>query len=101
MSSQQIDMILDLKTVERLSARFNRCFETLEASDDLFSSDAFFDRSDHGGRRLLQRRMGRGVAGPPRGRGPNAPTLTRTESPAYDGRIFNSVAGPWSERSRP
>ena len=43
MSSQQTDMILDLKTVERLSARFNRCFEMLKAGDDLFSPNAFFD----------------------------------------------------------
>ena len=43
MSSQQIDMVLDLKTVEQLSAQFNRCFETLEVGDDLFSPDAFFD----------------------------------------------------------
>ena len=43
MSGQQIDMILDLETADQLSARFNRCFETLEAGDDLFSPDAFFD----------------------------------------------------------
>lgn len=29
--------------VERLSAAFNRCFETLEAPDDVFAPDAFFD----------------------------------------------------------
>ena len=30
-------------TVERLSAAFNRCFETLDAGDDVFAPDAFFD----------------------------------------------------------
>ena len=34
---------LDLDTADRLSAAFNRCFETFEAPDDLFSPDAFFD----------------------------------------------------------
>jgi hypothetical protein len=28
---------------ERLSSAFNHCFETLEAGEDLFSPDAFFD----------------------------------------------------------
>lgn len=35
--------LLDPDTAERLSAAFNRCFETLEAPDDLFAPDAFFD----------------------------------------------------------
>lgn len=34
---------LDLAAVERLSTAFNRCFDTLDADDDLFSADAFFD----------------------------------------------------------
>jgi hypothetical protein len=34
---------LDPDTTERLSTAFNRCFETLDAPDDLFSPDAFFD----------------------------------------------------------
>jgi hypothetical protein len=33
----------DAPDVDRLSAAFNRCFETLEAPDDLFTPDAFFD----------------------------------------------------------
>jgi hypothetical protein len=33
----------DVTTVERLSAGFNRCFETFEAPDDLFAPGAFFD----------------------------------------------------------
>jgi hypothetical protein len=33
----------DPATVERLSAAFNRCFETLTAEDDTFAPDAFFD----------------------------------------------------------
>ncbi len=35
--------IADHATVQRLSAAFNRCFETFEAPDDLFAPDAFFD----------------------------------------------------------
>jgi hypothetical protein len=34
---------LDLETAERLSAAFNRCFETFENPGDLFAPDAFFD----------------------------------------------------------
>jgi SnoaL-like domain len=30
-------------TIDDLSQRFNRCFETFEADDDLFADDAFFD----------------------------------------------------------
>ena len=35
--------LLDHATVERLSTGFNRCFETLDAPEDLFTPDAFFD----------------------------------------------------------
>jgi ketosteroid isomerase-like protein len=35
--------LADRTTVERLSAGFNRCFETLDAPDDVFAPDAFFD----------------------------------------------------------
>ena len=34
---------IDVATVERLSTAFNRCFETLDADDDTFTDDAFFD----------------------------------------------------------
>ena len=34
---------IDDTTVERLSSGFNRCFETLDAGEDLFTDDAFFD----------------------------------------------------------
>lgn len=34
---------LDQETAERLSAAYNRCYETFEAPDDLFAEDAFFD----------------------------------------------------------
>ena len=37
------EAVIDVATVERLSTAFNRCFETLEASEDLFAPDAFFD----------------------------------------------------------
>lgn len=43
MPSQQLDATVDIATTERLSTAFNRCFETLEASEDLFTPDAFFD----------------------------------------------------------
>jgi hypothetical protein len=33
----------DQATLDRLSADFNRCFETFEAPDDLFAPGAFFD----------------------------------------------------------
>ena len=29
--------------IHQLSERFNRCFETFDADDDLFADDAFFD----------------------------------------------------------
>jgi hypothetical protein len=41
--SQQTEAILDRATADSLSAAFNRCFETLDAPDDLFAADAFFD----------------------------------------------------------
>jgi hypothetical protein len=34
---------IDPATVERLSTALNRCFETLDANDDVFAEDAFFD----------------------------------------------------------
>ena len=34
---------MDGAQIERLSARFNKCFETFEAGEDVFSDDAFFD----------------------------------------------------------
>lgn len=43
MPSQQIDAALDRGEVERLSAAFNRCFETHDADEALFAPDAFFD----------------------------------------------------------
>ncbi len=43
MPSQLSPTIPDLSTVERLSAAFNRCFETFEAPADVFADDAFFD----------------------------------------------------------
>jgi ketosteroid isomerase-like protein len=42
MLSQQVETP-DVATVERLSTAFNRCFETLDAGDDVFAPDAFFD----------------------------------------------------------
>jgi hypothetical protein len=35
--------LVDHATVERLSTEFNRCFESLDAPEDLFAPDAFFD----------------------------------------------------------
>jgi len=43
MPSQQTEATPDLATVERLSTAFNRCFETLDAGEDVFAPDAFFD----------------------------------------------------------
>src|SRR5262245_23511521 len=43
MPTQQIETKADRTTVVRLSTAFNRCFETLDAGDDLFTPDAFFD----------------------------------------------------------
>jgi hypothetical protein len=38
-----IDTTIDRATVERLSGALNRCFETLDAGEDVFAEDAFFD----------------------------------------------------------
>jgi hypothetical protein len=38
-----LDATVDVATVERLSTALNRCFETLDAPDDLFTPDVFFD----------------------------------------------------------
>ena len=43
MPSQQVEATLDVATAERLSTAFNRCFETLDAGDDVFAPGAFFD----------------------------------------------------------
>jgi hypothetical protein len=43
MPTDQLPATTDNTTVERLSTAFNRCFETLEVGDDLFTPDAFFD----------------------------------------------------------
>lgn len=43
MPNQQLAATLDEDVVERLSTAFNRCFETLDAPEDLFTPDAFFD----------------------------------------------------------
>jgi hypothetical protein len=43
MATRQIETTDDTATVERLSTAFNRCFETLDAGDELFAPDAFFD----------------------------------------------------------
>jgi hypothetical protein len=44
--SQQLDVpptTTDAATVERLSVGFNRCFETLDAEEDVFAEDVFCD----------------------------------------------------------
>lgn len=43
MPSQQMETTPDVVTVQRLSTAFNRCFETLDAGEDVFAPDAFFD----------------------------------------------------------
>lgn len=43
MPSQLVPTTPDLATVERLSTAFNRCFETLDAGEDVFAADALFD----------------------------------------------------------
>jgi hypothetical protein len=40
-----VEIGIDTATVERLSTAFNRCFETLEVGDDLFTPEAFFELS--------------------------------------------------------
>ncbi len=61
---------LDPATVERLSTAFNRCFETLDAGEDLFTADAFFDLLPPFWRFQLQGpgRLRRAAAGARRGR---------------------------------
>jgi len=39
----QLQESMDDATAERLAEAFNHCFESLEAPDDLFAPDAFFD----------------------------------------------------------
>jgi len=41
--TMQANEISDLASVQRLSAAFNRCFETLDIADDVFTPDVFFD----------------------------------------------------------
>jgi hypothetical protein len=46
MLTKQLDSTpttIDSATVERLSTSLNRCFETLDAGEDVFAEDAFFD----------------------------------------------------------
>jgi len=43
MPNQQVAAIPDHATVERLSTALNRCCETLDAGEDVFAPDAFFD----------------------------------------------------------
>lgn len=43
MATHQLEATPDAATIERLSTAFNRCFETLEVGDDVFTDDAFFD----------------------------------------------------------
>lgn len=43
METKQMQAPLDEATAQQLSERFNQVFETLEAKDDLFSPDVFFD----------------------------------------------------------
>lgn len=43
MTTGQTQTTIDAATAEQLSERFNRVFETFNAGEDLFSSDAFFD----------------------------------------------------------
>lgn len=43
MTTSKTQTKLDAAMAERLSERFNRVFETFDAGDDLFTSDAFFD----------------------------------------------------------
>lgn len=43
MPTDQMTASPDLETVRRLSTAFNRCFERLEADEETFAPDAFFD----------------------------------------------------------
>ena len=60
----------DVESVERLAAAFNRGFETLDAADDVFTSDVFFDlyppfwRFQVQGREAIGEQL-RAIAAPP------------------------------------
>jgi ketosteroid isomerase-like protein len=41
--ASQLETRPEMATVESLSRAFNRCFETLDAGQELFAPDAFFD----------------------------------------------------------
>jgi ketosteroid isomerase-like protein len=43
LSTTEMHAAPDLATIERLSTAFNRCFETLDAGEEVFAPDAFFD----------------------------------------------------------
>ena len=43
MPIRQMETTVDPATVDRLSEAFNRCFSTLDAGDDVFAPDVFFD----------------------------------------------------------
>ena len=43
MSTQVLQSTSEHETITRLSAAFNRCFETLEVGDDLLAPDALLD----------------------------------------------------------
>jgi hypothetical protein len=43
MTTYEMQTAPDAATVDRLSAAFNRCFETFDAGDGVFTDDAFFD----------------------------------------------------------
>lgn len=43
MATVEIDTGIGERTVDELSRAFNRCFEALDADDNLFTDDAFFD----------------------------------------------------------
>jgi hypothetical protein len=43
MAHQQLATVPDAQTVDRLSRSFHRCFEALDAPDEVFAPDAFFD----------------------------------------------------------
>jgi hypothetical protein len=43
MPNHPLAATLDEDVVERLSTAFNRCFETLDVPEDLFTPDTFFD----------------------------------------------------------
>jgi hypothetical protein len=43
MTTYEMQTAPDAATVDRLSTAFNRCFETFETGDEVFTEDAFFD----------------------------------------------------------